>query len=70
VTFTYRLEQRDGSPGDPPTFTSAVPNWGPGDPIHLGGGRTLRVVDVQPGAGEDDDPVLIVEADTSEPGGS
>jgi hypothetical protein len=67
VTFTYRLEQSDGSPGDPATFRSAVPNWRPGDPIHLGGGRTLRVVDVRPVAGDDDEPVLVVESAASEP---
>jgi hypothetical protein len=61
VTFTYRLEQRDGRLGDPATFTSAVPNWQPGDPIHLGGGPTLRVVATRAGAHEDDDPVLVVE---------
>jgi hypothetical protein len=46
-------------PVDPPTLTTAVPNWRAGDTIPLGG-RTLRVVSVR-----DDDadqpPVLIVE---------
>jgi hypothetical protein len=55
----FRLETRDGVPAEPPTLTSSVPNWRPGDTIPLGG-RTLRVVDVR-----DDDadqpPVLIVE---------
>jgi hypothetical protein len=44
---------------EPPTLASAVPNWGSGDTISLGAGKTLRVVDVQ-----DDDtdqpPVLVV----------
>jgi hypothetical protein len=58
----YKLEQRDGTPADPPTFKSAVPNWSPGDSIPLGGSRTLRVIAVRPGQQPDDDPVLVVEA--------
>jgi hypothetical protein len=57
--FLYRLEQEDGTPADPPTLRTAVPNWSEGDTIPLGG-RTLRVVAVR-----DDDadqpPVLVVE---------
>jgi hypothetical protein len=57
--FTFRLEQEDGTPADPPTLRTAVPNWRSGDEIPLGG-RTLRVVALR-----DDDadqaPVLIVE---------
>jgi hypothetical protein len=55
----FRLEQEDGSPADPPTLKSAVPDWHPGDAIPLGA-RTLRVVDVRD---EDADqaPVLVVE---------
>ena len=56
--FLFRLETAEGAPADPSTLTSAVPNWGPGDTIHLGK-RTLRVI-----AKRDDDadqpPVLIV----------
>jgi hypothetical protein len=65
VAFMFRLEQEDGSPADPPTLKSAVPNWRPGDTIPLGR-RTLRVV-----ATRDDDadqtPALVVE-DLSESG--
>jgi hypothetical protein len=25
--FTFRLEHDDGTPADPPTLDSAVPNW-------------------------------------------
>jgi hypothetical protein len=57
--FLYRLEQEDGTPADPPTLKTAVPEWRPGDTIPLGG-RTLRVLAVR-----DDDadqaPVLVVE---------
>jgi hypothetical protein len=57
--FLYRLEQEDGTPADPPTLKTAVPDWRSGDTIPLGG-RTLRVLPVR-----DDDadqaPVLVVE---------
>jgi hypothetical protein len=57
--FLYRLEQEDGTPADPPTLKTAVPDWRSGDTIPLGG-RTLSVLAVR-----DDDadqaPVLVVE---------
>ena len=46
MAFMFRLEQEDGSPADPPTFKTAVPNWSAGDTIPLGR-RTLRVVTVR-----------------------
>jgi hypothetical protein len=59
MAFLFRLEDEDGTPADPPTFRTAVPNWRPGDTIPLGR-RALRVIDVR-----DDDadqtPVLVVE---------
>jgi hypothetical protein len=59
MAFAFRLELKDGTPAEPPSLRSAVPNWRPGDTIPLGG-RTLRVVAVR-----DDDadqpPVLVVE---------
>jgi hypothetical protein len=57
--FLFRLETENGAPAEPPTLSSAVPNWGEGDTIHLGK-RTLRVI----GKRDDDAdqaPVLIVE---------
>ena len=42
--FTFRLEHEDGTPAEPRTFDAAVPNWRPGDTIHLGPGKVLRVV--------------------------
>jgi hypothetical protein len=58
--FTYRLEHEDGTPADPPTFHTVVPNWRPGDTIPLGAGKALRVIAVR-----DDDtdrpPALVVE---------
>ena len=59
----FRLETIDGTPAEPPTLHSAVPNWRPGDTIPFGY-KTMRVVGVR-----DDDadqaPVLVVE-DTPE----
>ena len=59
MAFMFRLEQEDGSPADPATLKTAVPDWRPGDTIPLGR-RTLRVVAIR-----DDDadqaPVLVVE---------
>jgi hypothetical protein len=51
MTFTFRLEQEDGTPADPPTLKAAVPNWRPGDTIALGREKSLRVIDT-PAQGE------------------
>ena len=60
MTFTYKLEQEDGTPAHPPTVRTAAPAR-PGDSIPLGRDKTLRVVGIR-----DDDadqaPVLVVEA--------
>jgi hypothetical protein len=57
--FLFRLEKADGTPAEPPTLDSALPNWRAGDTIPLGR-RSLRVVGIR-----DDDadqpPVLVVE---------
>ena len=58
--FIFRLELADGTPADPPTLRT-VPNWSAGDTIPLGRDKMLRVVDVVPARGGDDDPVLVVE---------
>jgi hypothetical protein len=60
MAFTF-TEHEDGSPAEPPTLASAVPNWSPGDTIPLGGNRSLRVVEVRPGSEPDGDPLLVVE---------
>jgi hypothetical protein len=52
------LASEDGTPADPPTLHTAVPNWPPGDTIPLGR-KTLRVVDVRD---DSDGAVLVVEA--------
>jgi hypothetical protein len=58
--FTYRLELEDGTPADPPTFDTAVPNWSPGDTIPLGRDGMLRVIDTRSGTEPGRDPVLVV----------
>jgi hypothetical protein len=59
MAFLFKLETADGNPADPPTLSTAVPNWRSGDTIPLGH-RMLRVVGIR-----DDDadqpPVLVVE---------
>jgi hypothetical protein len=60
--FAYKLEMRDGSSADPPSFRTAVLTWRPGDVIPLGGGRSLRVVETRSARDPDDDPVLVVES--------
>jgi hypothetical protein len=63
MAFTYKLEHEDGTPADPRTFKTAVPNWRPGDTIPLGRGGALRVIDTRLDEGTDGDPVsvLVVE---------
>jgi hypothetical protein len=60
MAFLFRLETRDGVPAEPPTLTSAVPNWSSGDMTPLGAGRTLRVVEVRD-VDTEEPPVLVVE---------
>jgi hypothetical protein len=61
MAFTYRLEQPDGTPADPPTFRTSVSVWRAGDTIPLGRDRTLRIVAVRSSADPEADPVLVVE---------
>ena len=59
MAFLFKLEHEDGTPADPPTLATAVPNWSLGDVIPLGH-RALRVI----GKRDDDadqPTVLIVE---------
>jgi hypothetical protein len=57
--FTFKLEQEDGTPAEPPTLHTAVPNWQAGDTIPLGADRMLRVIETRLA---EDEPVLVVEA--------
>lgn len=59
--FTFKLVHEDGTPADPPTLETAVPNWRIGDTIPLGRDRVLRVIETRPGQGPDEDPVLVVD---------
>jgi hypothetical protein len=36
MSFTFRMRLPDGSPAEPPTFTSAVPDWRVGDLVRIG----------------------------------
>ena len=56
--FLFRLETEDGSPAEPPTLSSAVPNWREGDTIHLG--KRAAVVALRDEDG-DTPPALVVE---------
>lgn len=58
MAFAYRLEHEDGTPSDPATFRTAVPNWKAGDIIPLPH-RSLRVVEVRDD-GADQAPTLVV----------
>jgi hypothetical protein len=61
--FTFKLEHPDGTPADPPTLKSAVPNWQVGDRIPRGPDMPALVV---VGLRAVNDPVLhallVVEA--------
>jgi hypothetical protein len=59
MVFLFKLETTDGVPAEPPTLSSAVPNWKPGDTIPLGG-KALRVLGLRDGDA-DQPPVLITE---------
>jgi hypothetical protein len=63
MAFQFRLELEDGTPADPATLKTAVPNWQAGDTIPLGNRRTLRVIDIRPGEGDEGDPILVVVED-------
>jgi len=58
--FTFRLEHPGCSAAEPRTPRAAVPNWREGDRIHLGNGRTLRVVATRLDEGTDGDPVAVL----------
>jgi hypothetical protein len=60
--FLFRLETPEGLPAEPPTLSSAVPNWRAGDTIPLGG-STLRVLAIRDD-NADEPPVLVVEEAT------
>ena len=64
MAFTFKLENPDGTPADPPTLKSAVPNWEIGDTIPLGRGRPpLLVVGLRNASEPEHHPLLVVTAD-------
>jgi hypothetical protein len=64
MSFTFRLEQADGTPADPPTIKSTVTNWRVGETIPLGRERTLRVVGIV--VSNDEEPSVLIVEDTAE----
>jgi hypothetical protein len=62
MAFRFKLENEDGTPAEPATLHTAVPNWAPGDTIPLGPARgTLYVVAIRESERPDENPVLVVE---------
>jgi hypothetical protein len=53
MAFTFKLEQGDGTPADPPVLHTAVPTWQAGGAIPLGRDRMLSVGETR---FADDDP--------------
>jgi hypothetical protein len=49
--FTYRLILKDGSPADPPVFTTATPTWHAGDTFFTRPGRTFRILAINDTSG-------------------
>jgi hypothetical protein len=39
MAFTFKLEHEDGTPANPPTLHTAVPNWRARETIPLGPGQ-------------------------------
>jgi hypothetical protein len=64
MAFTFKLENPDGTPADPPTLRSAVPNWQLGDKIPFGPDKpALLVVGIRHANEPADTALLIVEAE-------
>ena len=60
MAFTFKLEHPDGTPADPPTLRTAVPNWEIGDKIPFGPGKpALLVVGIR-NASDPTHPALLV----------
>lgn len=45
--FHYRLQNPDGNPADPPTFTSSEPDWRAGDTVLIRPGTEYRIVGIE-----------------------
>jgi hypothetical protein len=63
MAFTFKLENPDGTPADPPTLKSAAPNWEIGDQIPRGPGTpALVVVGLRAANDPEHQALLVVEA--------
>ena len=60
MSHTFKLEQLDGTPADPPSFKTTIVAWNPGDQIPLSAGRALQVVRIRH-VDEEELPVLVVQ---------
>jgi hypothetical protein len=64
MAFTFKLEHPDGTPADPPTLRSAVPNWEIGDKLPFGPDKAaLLVVGVRNASEPTHTALLVVETD-------
>ena len=62
MAFTFKLEHPDGTPADPPTLKSAVPNWEIGDQIPRGPDKpAFEVVGVRSAGDPEHQALLVVE---------
>ena len=62
MAFIYKLVLEDGTPADPPTLDTAVPNWLPATQSRSAPSRSLRIIDTPAGQQSDGHAVLVVEA--------
>jgi hypothetical protein len=61
--FLFKLERTDGAPAEPSSFSSAMPNWAPGETIHFGH-KMVRVVAVRDD--DADSPQVLVVKDLAQ----
>jgi hypothetical protein len=47
MSFTFTMRLVDGPPADPPTFTSAIPDWRVGDDVRVGSEVRYRIVAIE-----------------------
>ncbi|RPJ83727.1 MAG: hypothetical protein EHM13_06765 [Acidobacteria bacterium] len=61
MAITFKLEHPDGTPADPPTLRSAVPDWAIGDKIPFGPSkRSLLVVGIRNASEPTHQALLVV----------
>lgn len=52
AVFNYRMIWEDGSPADPPLFTTAVPTWHVGDEVLIRPGFEFEIVAIDQSVGD------------------